>query len=172
MFQKANVKLSPSVNTSLVDSIKTNIRNPENSLPCECFPKYFKTYSEIKNRCLAGEFGSTAQYWMVYQKINDLIHQLHYAINVNDYFLRLASWEELLTLSFVMNKQNYSRYGTYYVLQLRSIDSTHPGARQEIEEKGVSVCRNEFGIRQSIDGAGGARKLQVYQKFCNSKLDL
>ena len=31
---------------------------------------------------------------------------------------------------------------------------THPGARQEIEEKGISVCRNDFGIRQSIDGAG------------------
>ena len=39
-------------------------------------------------------------------------------------------------------------------MQLRSVDKTHPGAREEIEKKGMSVCRNEYGIRQSIDGAG------------------
>ena len=53
-----------------------------------------------------------------------------------------------------MNKQNYSRYGTYYTTQLRSLDKTHPGAREELEIKGLSVCRNEYGIRQSIDGSG------------------
>ena len=50
--------------------------------------------------------------------------------------LRLTSWEELLKLSFAMNKQNYSRYGIYYIRQLRSLDSAHPGARKGIEEKG------------------------------------
>ena len=36
-------------------------------------------------------------------------------------------------------------------MQLRSIDKTHPGAKEEIEKKGLSVCRNEHGVRQSID---------------------
>ena len=49
---------------------------------------------------------------------------------------------------------NYSRYGSYYTMILRSIDTLHPGAWEELQNRGLSVCRNENGIRQSIDGAG------------------
>ena len=87
-------------------------------------------------------------------RITDLIHQLHFAININDYYLRLETWEELMVLSFTMNKQNYARYGTYYLTQMGSLDSTHPGAHEEIQEKGISICRNNTGVRQSIDGTG------------------
>ena len=57
-----------------------------------------------------------------------------------------------MVLIFTMNKQNYARYGTYYLTQVRSLDSIHPGAHEEIQEKKISVCRNDAGIRQSIDG--------------------
>ena len=53
-----------------------------------------------------------------------------------------------------MNKINYARFGTYYVMQLQNLDLTHPGAREELERNGMSVCRNNLNIRQSIDGAG------------------
>ena len=33
-----------------------------------------------------------------------------------------------------------------------SLNSTHPGAHEEIYKKGISVCRYNTGIRQSIDG--------------------
>ena len=87
-------------------------------------------------------------------RIIDLIHQLHFTININDYYLHLETWEELMVLSFTMNKQNYARYGTYYLTQMGSLDSTHPGAHEEIQEKGISVCRNSTGVWQSIDGTG------------------
>ena len=87
-------------------------------------------------------------------RIIDLIHQLHFTININDYYLHLETWEELMVLSFTMNKQNYARYGTYYLTQMGSLDSTHPGAHEEIQENGISVCRNSTGIRQSIYGTG------------------
>ena len=35
-----------------------------------------------------------------------------------------------------------------------NIDETHPGAKEELEIKGLSVCRNTYNIGQSIDGAG------------------
>ena len=97
-------------------------------------------------------------------RITDLIHQLHFAININDYYLRLETWEELIVLSFTMNKQNYVRYGTYYLTQMRSLDSTQPGAHEEIQEKGISVCRNNTGVRKSIDGTGS--KLYAELKDC------
>ena len=91
---------------------------------------------------------------MFYVRIIDLIHWFHFVININDYFLRLDIMEKLMVLSFKMNKQNYARYGTYYLTEVGSLDSTHPGAREEIQEKGNSVCSNNTGIQQSVDLAG------------------
>ena len=79
---------------------------------------------------------------MLYVRTIDLIHYLHFAININDYYLRLETWEELMVLRFTMNKQNYARYGIYYLTQMESLDSKHPGAHEEIQEKETPVCRN------------------------------
>ena len=87
---------------------------------------------------------------MLCVRITDLIHQLHFAININDYYLRLETWEELIVLSFTMNRQNYSRYGTYYLTQMGSLDSTQPGAHEEVQEKVISVCRNNTGVRNQL----------------------
>ena len=84
--------------------------------------------------------------------IIDLIHQLHFAINIKDHYLHLWAWEELIVLSFTMNKQNYTRYGTYYLSQMVSLDSAHPGTHEDIHQKKISVCRNNTGTQQSIDG--------------------
>ena len=43
---------------------------------------------------------------------------------------------------------------------LKDIENTHPGAKEEIEETGISVRRNSFGIGQAIDLAGE----QTYMK--------
>ena len=39
-------------------------------------------------------------------------------------------------------------------MQIENMKNTHPGAKEELEEKGLSVCRNSLNVRQSIDGAG------------------
>ena len=59
-----------------------------------------------------------------------------------------------MILSFTINKQDYTRYGTCYLTQMGSLDSTYPGAHEEIQERGILVCRNNTGIRQLIDGTG------------------
>ena len=139
---------------SLEEKIRISTDEIDLILGSNEFKMYMEDYKRLREKCLDGEFGATPHFWMLYQKMVDLIHQLHYAVNVNDYFLRLVTWEDLLKLSFKMNKQNYSRYGSYYTMMLRSIDTLHPGAREELQNRGLSVCRNENGIRQSIDGAG------------------
>ena len=40
-----------------------------------------------------------------------------------------------MTLCFATNHVHYARYGIYYVNFLENIESTHPGAKEEIEEK-------------------------------------
>ena len=84
----------------------------------------------------------------------DRQQKLHYAINTNNYNLRLLMWRKLLPLCFATNRVHYSRYGTFYVQTLEHLESTHPGAKAEIEENGVSVRRNTLGIGQAVDMAG------------------
>ena len=83
-----------------------------------------------------------------------LVQELHYSINVNDFHLRLKCWRELVILCFPTNKKNYARYGSYYIELMQNLPNTHPGAVEELLEKGISVRRNDMGIGQSIDGAG------------------
>ena len=152
LFQEQYV--APFITEKLVEQSKSDHTNLKNSKE---FQEYYAKCLEMQKRCNAGKFGVTARYWMLYVRIIDLIHQLHFAININDYYLHLETWEELMVLSFTMNKQNYGPYGTYYLTHTGSRDSTHPGAHEEIQEKGISVCRNSTDVRQSIDGTGNKR---------------
>ena len=39
-------------------------------------------------------------------------------------------------------------------LQSENLEQTHPGAKEELQDKGLSVYRISVNIRQSIDGGG------------------
>lgn len=133
--------------------IKTD-QDCRNIIATSSFQEFEKQYERKRNECLCGENGKTAQFWMQYATLVDVLHKMHFAINTNDFQLRLDCWKELVSLCFSTNKQNYARYGSYFCLQSENLEKTHPGARQELQDKGISVCRNNVNIRQSIDGAG------------------
>ena len=59
----------------------------------------------------------------------------------------IAGWH------YVLPPTVYARYGSY-VNFLKYIDESHPGAKDEIKEKGISVQHNDLGIGQAIDLAG------------------
>ena len=98
-----------------------------------------------------GKFGYTGQYWMAYVGLVDLFQKFHYAIACNDFDLRLAVWEELLPFCYHVH---YACYGTYYLNHMKKLEEIHLGARKKIEEYGLSVCRNDFSIRQAANLAG------------------
>ena len=135
LFEDAYCKRS--LSETLMGKERNLTENTNLILDITEFKMYINDYNSFKEKCLDGELGATPQFWMLYQKIMDLIHQLHFSVNVNDYFLRLVTWEELLKLSFAMSKPNYSRYGSYYTMILRSIDTLHPGAWEEYR---IEVC--------------------------------
>ena len=66
----------------------------------------------------------------------------------------MSCWKKIVSLCFPTNKRNYARYGSYYVSVLENLETTHPGALEELSEKGISVRRSSNGIGQSIDMAG------------------
>ena len=131
--------------------MKENLNKHQSLLDSADFDNYNAVYQEMKRKALNGDLGCTTQFWMMYQEMIDLIHQLHYAINVNDFHLRLSAWEHLLRLSFTMKKQNYSSFGTLYLLMLCSLKETNPGAFEDLQEKGLSIYRNALVfVSQSV----------------------
>ena len=146
----------PDVPTDLESTVQSNDETLilDGVLERNDFKNYQQQYQDVKARCIQGQFGKTPRYWMMYQDTVDRQHKLHLAINTNNYDLRAQCWKDSLPLCFAMNKHNYSRYGAYYCHQLDNLEDTHPGAREELQEKGLSVCRNSLNIGQSIDGAG------------------
>ena len=114
----------------------------------------YELYNAQKRKCLDGDFGRTPRFWAMYMKLVERQKKLPYGTNVNDFDLRLLIWKQSLPLCFVTKRVHYSRYGSYYVNSLEYLDSTHPGARAEMESVGLSVRRNNLGIGQAIDLAG------------------
>ena len=103
------------------------------------FTDYEQRHESLKSCCFQGEFGLTPQFWMTYQKAIDRQHKFHFSINTNDFDLRLECWKDSLPLCFTTNKQNYAKYGTYYITQLENIDLTHPSAKKELQETELFV---------------------------------
>ena len=146
----------PEITKDLEHVVKRNVSEQiiDDVIETIPFTDYEQRYESLKSCCLQGESGKTPHFWMTYQKAIDKQHKFHFSVNTNDFDLRLKCWKDSLPLCFATNKQNYATYGTYYITQLENIDLTHPSAKEELQEMGLSVSRNQFKIRQSIDGAG------------------
>ena len=100
--------------------------------------RFFTLYENFKQDIRSGNYGKTAQFWVVYYL--DMManqHLLHMAVQENDFFLRLHGLKYLLPFCFALNEQNYARYGSFNVHSLENLDNTHPGCRELIQEKGL-----------------------------------
>ena len=86
----------------------------------------------------------------------EALHLIHSAVvQENDYTLKLEGSIRMMPYFFALNKTNYSRYGSYYIQQLISLDRTHPGCKELIEIKGVSVqAQDQYPLRTAIDQRG------------------
>ena len=129
-------------------------KNVQDILSDENVVSHIHSCETLKERCLKGDFGKTPQFWMMYMDLVDRQRMLHVAINSNNFSLRLMMWKKFLPLCFATNRVHYARYGTYYLKSLEYLESTHPGAREEIENVGLSIRRNTIGIGQAVDLAG------------------
>ena len=82
-------------------------------------------------------------------------NNIHHALQTNDFGLRHDRLKKILPFCFVLNKQNYARYGSIYVHNLANIDITHPGCKELLLDKGLSVqAQSRYLLRTSIDQCG------------------
>ena len=91
--------------------------------------------------------------WLVYYlDILENLHLLHTAVQTNNFLLRLYGLKGIMPLIFALDKQNYARYGSYYIHSLENLDITHPGCRELHQDQGLSVHAQErYTCRTAID---------------------
>ena len=119
----------------------------------QSFQDLQERYGQYKDKIQSGLLEKTSQFWLLnYLDVMEALHLIHSAVHENDYASRQKGWIRMMPYFFALSKTNYSRYGSHYIQQLISLDRTHPGCKELIEIKGVSVQeQDECPLRTAID---------------------
>lgn len=119
------------------------------------FTSLYQMYELFRHSVRDGKIGKTAQYWLIYMDIMRIQHQIHLAVQTNDFGMRLDAWERMLPFYFTFDKTNYARYGTWYVETLKNLEIRYPGLKQLLQSEGLSVqAQSSYSLRTSIDQRG------------------
>ena len=82
-------------------------------------------------------------------------YMIHNAVQINNFDLRMIAWKKMPPFFFVMNITNYSRYGSYYLRMLESIELQYPGCKKLLLSACLSVqAQDHYPHRTAIDQWG------------------
>ena len=109
--------------------------------PTKAMTELAQSYQQYMEGTLIGNHGKTGQFWMQYCKLVELYLTLHRAVKLNDVDLYAYSLFELSGIFFMVNHMNYSRWMTYYALELFNLKIEKPGFYQILKGGGFSVNR-------------------------------
>ena len=107
LFCKSQGLTCPDDLKSLLNGAKTE-EDFEHLASQEAFKVFERLYEEKRNQCLQGNFGKTAQFWLMYLPLTARQLKIHLSINLNDFDFRLHCQKEIVSLCFATNKQNYA----------------------------------------------------------------
>ena len=96
----------------LLENINIENVDVRNLLEDIAFQKYAKYYTYVIEEGLSGKFGKTAQFWLKYVSLVDVLHKLHFTIQSNDFDEKLICRRMMLPTFFFFDITHYSRYGS------------------------------------------------------------
>ena len=91
--------------------------------------KFFQKYKKYRDDVRERKISKTTQYWILHLDLMRLQHQIHTAVQINNFDMRLDPWDKMLPMHFALNKTNYARYGTWYIQTMKEIDDRYPGLK-------------------------------------------
>ena len=110
------------------------------SIVYELFQDYRKTlYNENGNMCA---------FWMSYIDMVEVLLDLIRASREGNWTLHLASIRAMIPWFFAYDHTNYARYLPWYLMNMQSLESSHPEISQYLNNGGFSVqlsSNNPFG---------------------------
>ena len=165
---------------------KPNHKNLSERLSNDSCTNMLNKYIEFRDYVRRGDLGKTAQMWMQYLDLVWMLLRFLRATKENNFSLHLASLEDMCSLFFSHDHQNYARYTVVYILTMLNLDKTHPGAEELLKEKGISVNRYsspssrnavDIKIKQTINryakSRGGiigfSRNHSAYYRWCTTR---
>ena len=101
-------------------------------------------YQKYVDETFAGKRGKAAQCWMTYCKIIDYFSLVHRSIKTNDIDLFKYALFEICGISFVVNQLNYTRWMTYYALELKNMQNEKPEVIEHL--KNGAFSENHFQV--------------------------
>ena len=101
-------------------------------------------YQKYVDETFAGKRGKAAQCWMTYCKIIDYFSLVHRSIKTNDIDLFKYALFEICAISFVVNQLNYTRWITYYALELKNMQNEKPEVIEHL--KNGAFSENHFQV--------------------------
>lgn len=109
-------------------------------------------YAKFEEQTLHGDFGKTAQFYMVYVKLVHYYLTLSRSIRLGDFELFKNILPKITNLFFSFNHQNYARWTVTYHYNLMKVASTHPGLEEDFKKGffGIKRTGKPFS-RQPID---------------------
>ena len=90
----------------------------------------YALYNDYLEQIRQGNLGKTAQYWLTYLDLMRMQDAIHTAVQENNFESRLYAWEYFIPFYFVFKKNNYARYGSYYLETLKAIENSYPGMNE------------------------------------------
>ena len=129
----------------LLENAKKEVQNilseDEDLSPDPAIQELAEKFLKFKENVRQGKLGKTVQFWIQYcDFVWTILHCLR-ATKTNGLNLHIITLEKMCSLFFSMDHPNYARYLTSYILLLLNLETTHPGAKEFLEENGFSVCR-------------------------------
>ena len=75
--------------------------------------------------------GQTAAFWYSFLEMMGVFFAFVRAIKIGNWELHLESTQKMLPWFFAYDRQNYSRFLTYYWGEMKNLPETHPNVHRE-----------------------------------------
>ncbi|XP_057312285.1 uncharacterized protein LOC130653791 [Hydractinia symbiolongicarpus] len=75
--------------------------------------------------------GKTALYWLSFMEMMDVLFGFIRGLKIGNWELHLDATRQMLPWFFAYDRPNYSRYCTFYVMEMLRLPETHPGICKE-----------------------------------------
>jgi hypothetical protein len=168
-------------NLDLTDEIKHEINSLSLASGLEFTPSkelldLYENYHSYRERTLHGDFGKTAQFYLIYIQLVHYYLILSRAVRQGDHNLYKHILPSINNLFFTFNQPNYARWLVKYSDNLAKVDTTHPDLHSIFQSGcfGVRRSNNNFSrlpvdltLEQTVN-ADAAKKLTGISHFTNS----
>lgn len=115
----------------------------EELLPNDYLSQLLSSYENYVNRTRRGDYGKTAQYYMIYIQLVNYYITLSRSISMGDFEVYKYIIPKITNLFFMVNQENYARWCVKYSDNLNNIDETHPGLRDDFKKGFFGIKRTE-----------------------------